>query len=79
MHDGDLTKMYAGNLKRTLENFCYSSTHGNEHLVKKVDGVVISHPHFDHYAGLKYLAKHLPECVTPTTLVVTTAFDPDKY
>lgn len=79
MHDGDLTKMYAGNLKRTLENFCYSSTHGNEYSVKKVDGVVISHPHFDHYAGLKYLAKHLPECVIPTKLVVTTGFDPDKH
>lgn len=77
-HGGDLTKIYAGNLKRTLENFCYSSSNNDKHLVKKVDGVVISHPHFDHYAGLNFLAKHLPECLKHTKLVVTANFDPVK-
>ena len=78
-HGGDLfTKVYAGNLKRTLENFCYSSSNNDKHLVKKVDGVVISHPHFDHYAGLNFLAKHLPECLKHTKLVVTANFDPVK-
>ena len=43
-----------------------------------MDGVVISHPDFDHYAGLNFLAKHLPECLKHTKLVVTAKFDTVK-
>ena len=44
----------------------------------KFSGIVISHPHADHFCGLKFLLESKKYHVSPTKLLVNTEFDPSK-
>ena len=66
-------KLHKNNFITALKSLpCYDES--SYHL--KFTGILISHPHSDHYRGLKYLLKSKEYHIAPTELLVNTQFNP---